>query len=244
MDQATKLDILVLAAHPDDAELTCSGTIAAMVAKGKKVGIIDFTRGEMGTRGTPELRLEEAEKAAQIMQLTVRENLGFADAFFQNDREHQMEVIKMIRKYRPEIVLANAVHDRHPDHAKAAELSRDACFYSGLKKISTRADGHIQMAWRPAHVYHFIQSTYIQPDFVFDISPYWEVKVAAIQAYKSQFYLPDQNAEEDQTFISTPDFMQFVESRAREFGKIAGATYAEGYTTNRLLMVDDLFDLK
>jgi bacillithiol biosynthesis deacetylase BshB1 len=237
-----KLDILVIAAHPDDAELGCSGTIAAHVAKGHKVGIVDLTQGEMGTRGTPEIRLREADDAAKILGLSARENLGFKDIYFKDDANHQHELIKIIRKYQPEIVLANAVTDRHPDHGKGSSLATHACFMSGLRKIETELDGQQQDAWRPNFVYHYIQNNYIQPDFIFDISEYWDTKVASIMAYRSQFY--DPNNDEPVSFISTPDFLPFIESRAREFGHRIMTKYGEGFTIERYIGVNDLFDLK
>lgn len=182
-----KLDILVIAAHPDDAELGCSGTIAAHIAKGYKVGIVDLTQGEMGTRGTPELRLQEADEAARILGLAARENLGFKDIYFQDDEVHQRELIKIIRKYQPDIVLANAISDRHPDHGKGASLATHACFMSGLRKIETQLDGKNQTPWRPQFVYHYIQNNYIEPDFIFDISDYWDTKIESIMAFRSQF---------------------------------------------------------
>ncbi len=236
-----KLDIMVLSAHPDDAELGCGGTIAAHVAKGKKVGVIDFTRGEMGTRGTPELRKEEAEASSKILGLSVRENLDFADAFFVNDKEHQLKVVQKIRQYQPDIVLANAIRDRHSDHAKASDLATSACFLSGLQKIETELDGKPQQAWRPKAVYHFIQNDFIQPDFVVDISPYWETKIKAIKAFKSQFFDPE--SDEPQTFLSTPHFMEFVEARAKELGHAIRVDYGEGFTIERTLGISDLFDL-
>lgn len=238
----TKLDILVIASHPDDAELGCSGTIAAHVAKGHKVGIVDLTKGEMGTRGTPELRVQEANEAAKILGLSARENLGFADALFIDDLAHQYELIKIIRKYQPEIVLANAISDRHPDHGKGASLATHACFMSGLRKIETIFEGIEQEPWRPKFVYHYIQNNYIQPDFIFDISDYWDTKVASIMAFKSQFY--DPSSQEPASFISSPDFLPFIESRAREFGHRILATYGEGFTVERFIGVNDLFDLK
>ncbi|MDW7690285.1 bacillithiol biosynthesis deacetylase BshB1 [Flammeovirgaceae bacterium SG7u.111] len=237
-----KLDILVLAAHPDDAELSCSGTIARHVAQGKKVGIVDFTKGEMGTRGTPQLRMEEAAAAAKVLGLSARENLGFSDVFYTNDKEHQLEVAKMVRKYQPEIVLANAVDDRHPDHGKGARLATDACFISGLAKVETRLEGEIQQAWRPSKVFHYVQSKYIEPDFVVDISDFWETKVASIKAFQSQFFVGDKSTEGAQTFISTPKFMKFIESRAREYGQLGGVEYAEGFTKELPLVMKDLFD--
>lgn len=238
----TKLDILVIAAHPDDAELACSGTIAAHVAQGYKVGIVDLTQGEMGTRGTPELRLIESAEAAQILGLTARENLAFKDVFFEDDTNHQLELVKIIRKYQPEIVLANAITDRHPDHGKGASLATHACFMSGLRKIETQLDGVDQNPWRPKFVYHYIQNNYIEPDFIFDISEYWDTKIASIQAFKSQFY--DPASEEPSSFISSPEFLPFIESRAREFGHRIMAKHGEGFTVERYIGVKNLFDLK
>jgi len=237
-----KLDILVLAAHPDDAELGCGGTIASHVAKGRKVGVIDFTRGELGTRGTPETRASEAADAAKILGLSVRENLGLADGFFRNDEVHQRRVIQAIRKYQPEIVITNAVYDRHSDHGKGAELAYDSCFLSGLTKIETNDEsGNAQKAWRPKAVYHFIQSQYIKPDFVVDITPFWETKVNAVKAFKTQFF--DPNSKEPSTYISTPEFMNLVESRAIELGHGIGVKYGEGFTVRRYPGVTDLFSL-
>lgn len=237
-----KLDILVLAAHPDDAELTCSATIALHVAMGKKAGVLDLTRGEMGTRGTPELRLQEAQESAKILGLEVRENLGFEDMFFQNDRKHQLEVIRKIRQYRPDIVLANAIHDRHPDHGKGARLAVDACFMAGLRMIETKGpDGKPQEAWRPKQLFHFIQSQYIQPDFVVDVSDYWDKKEASIRAFSSQFFNPQSN--EPETYISSSNFMDFIDARGREFGQSIGVTYGEGFTLNKQLGVRSLYDL-
>lgn len=238
-----KLDILVIAAHPDDAELSCSGTIFASIAQGKKVGVIDLTQGELGTRGTAETRREEAANAAKVMQLSVRENLGMRDGFFQNDEAHQLEVIKAIRQYQPEIVLTNAIRDRHPDHAKAADLVRTACFLAGLKRIETNHTGENQEAWRPKNVYHFIQSDYIEPDFVVDISPYWEQKVQAIKAYKTQFHVSEESKKGEQTFISTPEFMNFLEGRAREYGQSIRVKYGEGFTTEKQIGVVSLFHI-
>ncbi len=237
-----KLDILVFAAHPDDAELGCSGTIAAQVAKGYKVGIVDLTHGEMGTRGTPETRLKEAAKAAQILGLAARENMGFQDVFFKDDAEHQLKLIQVIRKYQPEIVLANAVNDRHPDHGKGASLATNACFMSGLAKIETYQHGIKQSAWRPKFVYHYIQNNYIQPDFIVDISEFWDSKVNSIAAFGSQFYNPE--SKEPASFISSPEFLPFIESRAREFGHRIQSKYGEGFTIERFIGVTDLFDLK
>jgi len=237
-----KLDILVFAAHPDDAELGCGGTIAAQVAKGYKVGIVDLTQGEMGTRGTPTQRLEESAKAANILGLAARENMGFSDVFFKDDEAHQLKLIEVIRKYRPDIVLVNAVSDRHPDHGKGASLAGHACFMAGLRKIETQFDGKDQAPWRPKFVYHYIQNNYIKPDFIVDITAHWDTKVASIQAFESQFYNPE--STEPASFISSPDFLPFIESRAREFGHRIDCTYGEGFTVQRFIGVDDLFNLK
>ena len=238
-----KLDILVLTAHPDDAELGAGGTIAKHVKLGYKVGIIDFTQGELGTRGTPDIRREEAAAAAKILGVAVRENLKLKDGFFRNDAEHQLSVIRAIRKYQPEIVLANAINDRHIDHGKGASLAYDACFLSGLSKIETLGDdGKSQQAWRPAFVYHIIQSLFIEPDFIVDVSDSWEIKMNAIKAFKTQFF--DPNSNEPETFISKPGFMKMIESRGLEFGHTIGGTYGEGFTVRRFPGVGDLFDLK
>jgi len=236
-----KLDILVLAAHPDDAELGCAGTIISHLSQGKKVGVVDFSRGELGTRGTPEKRLEEAKVSSEIMGLTIRENLNFKDGFFLNDETHQMAVIKAIRLYKPEIVLANATSDRHPDHGKAAQLATDACYYSGLMKIESELDGQIQEAWRPKVVYHYIQSRYIVPDIVVDISSFWQRKMEAVLAYKSQFHNPDN--DEPGTFISSPEFLHMLEARAKDFGHSIGVEYGEGYTNERCPGIKDLTTL-
>lgn len=236
-----KLDILVLAVHPDDAELGCSGTIAKHIALGKKVGIIDFTRGELGTRGTAETRDEEAADSAKILGIHARENLRFRDGFFKNDEEHQLEVIKMIRKYQPEIILTNALHDRHPDHGRAGDLATDACFLSGLPKINTELNGVKQQAWRPRLQLQYIQDRYIKPDVIIDITPYIETKLASIKAFKTQFFNPELDGPD--TYISSPDFFESVIGRSREFGKSIGTTYAEGFTCRKLLGVNSLFDL-
>ena len=237
-----KLDILVFAVHPDDAELGCSGTILKHIALGKKVGIIDFTRGELGTRGTAETRDEEAADSAKILGLHVRENLRFKDGFFKNDEAHQLEVIKMIRKYQPEIILTNALHDRHPDHGRAGDLANDAIFLSGLIKIETELNGVKQEAWRPRLVLQYIQDRYIKPDVIIDVTAFIEQKLQSIRAFKTQFDSPDES--EPQTYISSPEFMDFVMGRARELGKQIGVKYAEGFTSRKLLGVDNLFDLR
>ena len=218
-----KLDILVMAAHPDDAELSCSGTILKHIAAGKKVGIVDFTRGELGTRGTPEIRLQESADATKILGLHARENLGIRDGFFRNDEETQLKLIEVIRKYQPDIVLANALEDRHPDHGKGAQLAIDACFLSGLRQIKI---GDLS-AWRPKEVYHYIQDRYIEPDFVIDITANWNQKEAAIRAFKSQFF--DPNSTEPASYISSPDFLHFIQARAMEMGHKIGVKYGEGF---------------
>lgn len=238
-----KLDILVLAAHPDDAELGCGGTIAKHTALGDKVGIVDLTRGELGTRGTAETRQKEASESGRILGITVRENLGLPDGFFTNDPASQLIVIRAIRKYQPRIILANAVYDRHIDHGKGANLAYDASFLSGLVKIETRDDdGKAQPAWRPEAVYHYVQSQFITPDFIVDISDQWDVKMKAIKAFNSQFFNPA--SQEPETYISKPGFLKMLEARAVEYGHAIGATYGEGFTTRRFIGVDSLFKLK
>lgn len=237
-----KLDILVFGAHPDDAELGAGATIAKEISKGKKVGIVDLTRGELGTRGSAELRDKEAKKAAKILGVSVRENLEFADGFFVNDKEHQLEVIRMIRKYQPEIVLCNAIEDRHIDHAKGSNLVSDACFLSGLIKVDTQfdGDGEWQDPWRPKQVYHYIQWKNIEPDFVVDVSGFIDKKVEAIMAYSSQFYDPKSEAPE--TPISSKNFVDSVSYRARDLGRLIGVECAEGFTTEKYVAVDSLSD--
>ncbi|AEM71985.1 LmbE family protein [Allomuricauda ruestringensis DSM 13258] len=238
-----KLDILVFGAHPDDAELGAGATIAKEVSKGKKVGIVDLTRGELGTRGSAEIRDKESAKAAEILGVAVRENMEFADGFFVNDKEHQLELIKIIRKYRPEIVLCNAIDDRHIDHARGSKLVSDSCFLSGLRKIDTKMDGddEWQDAWRPKLVYHYIQWKNLEPDFVVDVSGFIDKKTEAIMAYSSQFYDPD--SEEPETPISSKNFTDSVNYRARDLGRIIGVEYAEGFTVERYIGVDSLEDL-
>ncbi|WP_316830188.1 bacillithiol biosynthesis deacetylase BshB1 [Pedobacter aquatilis] len=237
-----KLDILVIAVHPDDAELCCSGTILKHIALGKKVGIVDLTRGELGTRGTAETRDEEAADSAKILGLHVRENLRFRDGFFQNDEQHRLEVIKVIRKYQPELILSNALEDRHPDHGRAGDLVYDAVFLSGLPKIETEIDGQKQQAHRPRLLLQYIQDRYLKPDIIVDISEYMDKKIESVKAFKTQFYNPD--VEGLQTYISSPEFFESIYGRSREFGKSIGATFGEGFTSRKLLGVDNLFDLK
>ena len=238
-----KLDILAFGSHPDDVELGCGATIAKEIASGKKVGIVDLTRGELGTRGTAEIRDKEAAASARILGAAVRENMEFADGFFVNDKDHQLEIIKMIRKYRPEIVLCNAVDDRHIDHGKGSKLVSDACFLSGLRKIDTKFDGddEWQDAWRPKHVYHYIQWKNLKPDFVVDVSGFIDKKIAAIEAYASQFFDPE--SDEPQTPISSSNFFDSVNYRARDLGRLIGVEHAEGFTVERYLAVNSLSDL-
>ncbi|MCA1750542.1 MAG: bacillithiol biosynthesis deacetylase BshB1 [Cryomorphaceae bacterium] len=238
-----KVDILVITAHPDDAELSCGGTIISAVAQGKKVVALDLTRGELGTRGTAETRAEEATAAAKIMGLSARDNALLPDGFLANTRDQQMAILPFIRKYRPEIVITNAIRDRHPDHGKASELVSDACFLSGLKAIETSDRGQTQSAWRPRAVYHIIQDRRIEPDFIVDISDSFEQKMEAIQAYKTQFYTGEPQKEEEVTPISTPAFMDGLKSRAREYGRLINVEYGEGFTTERPAGVKDLSDL-
>jgi bacillithiol biosynthesis deacetylase BshB1 len=236
-----KLDILAFGAHPDDVELSASGTIAKEVSLGKKVGIIDLTRGELGSRGSAEIRDEEAQKGAAILGVSVRENLRFRDGFFVNDETHQMEIIKMIRKYKPDIVLCNAIDDRHIDHGKGSKLVSDACFLSGLIKIETTLEGIKQEHWRPKQVYHYIQWKNLEPDFVVDITEFLDKKVASVLAYSSQFYDPLSN--EPITPISSKNFLDSIKYRAEDLGRLVGVDFAEGFTVERCLAVNSLSDL-
>lgn len=236
-----KLDILAFGAHPDDVELGCGATLAKEISLGKKAGIIDLTRGELGTRGSAEIRDEEARKAGEILGISIRENLRFRDGFFVNDETHQLEVIKMIRKYRPEIVLCNAIDDRHIDHGKGSKLVSDACFLSGLRRIETEVDGVAQEAWRPKVVYHYIQWKSINPDFVVDVTGFIDKKVAAILAYGSQFYEP--NSNEPTTPIATKNFLDSLHYRSQDLGRLIGTDYAEGFTAERYLAVSSLENL-
>ena len=236
-----KIDILAIGVHPDDVELSCSGTIAKHVAMGKTVGILDLTLGELGTRGNAELRTKEATEAAKILGVSFREQLTFKDGFFANDEAHQRQIISQIRKYRPEIVLCNAVSDRHPDHGRAAKLTADACFYSGLAKVETLLDGETQTAWRPKAVYHYIQDHYIHPDFVIDVTEVRDIKHKAIMAFSSQFY--DPGSKEPVTPISGKDFLESLDAKMSLWGRAIGVNYAEGFTVNRYPGVRSLFDL-
>lgn len=236
-----KLDILAVGSHPDDVELSCSGTIAKEVDRGRKVGILDLTRGELGTRGNAEIRDKEAKAAAEILGVIMRHNLEFSDGFFQNNTAHQLEIIKILRKYRPEIVLCNAVEDRHIDHGKGAKLVSDACFLSGLRKIETIHEGKTQDAWRPKQVFHYIQWKNLEPDLVVDITGYMDKKVESVLAYKTQFF--DKDSKEPQTPISSSNFLDSITYRARDLGRLINTEHAEGFTVERYVAVDSVFDL-
>jgi len=235
-----QLDVLAIGVHPDDVELCASGVLMMEKNRGKKVGVVDLTRGELGTRGTPELRLAESAKAAAILGLDVRENLGMADGFFSIDEAHRRRLISVLRKYRPEIVLANALTDRHPDHGRAGHLIAESCFLSGLRKVETLDEqGQAQEAWRPKYVFHYIQDRYYTPSFVYDITPVFERKVAAIKAYSSQFFSTEYQENEPQTYISTPEFLGSIIGRLQMFGKMIGVPYAEGFISEKMIGIDN-----
>lgn len=236
-----KLDILAFGAHPDDVELGCAGTLAKEISLGKSVGIIDLTQGELGTRGSAEIRYQEATKAKELLGISIRENLQMRDGFFVNDEAHQRQVIQMLRKYQPDIVLCNAIDDRHIDHAKGAKLVSDACFLSGLRKIETTLNGVQQEAWRPKVVYHYIQWKNIEPDFVVDITDFMDIKMKAIMAYDSQFYNPD--TKEAVTPIATKNFLESIQYRSQDLGRLIGTDFAEGFTAERYVAVNSLGDL-
>ena len=236
-----KVDILALGAHPDDVEISCSATILKHISLGQKVAVVDLTQGELGTRGSAEERLIEAADSAKLIGLSDRVNLGFRDGFFTHDEAHLLEIVKMIRKYQPEIVLANSVSDRHPDHGKAGKLIADACFLAGLQKIATTLDGEVQTHWRPKAVYHYIQDYYLKPDFVVDVTGFEQKKIEAIKAFKTQFF--DPSSSEPKTPISGKDFFDFLLGRMKDFGRPIGVEYAEGFTTSRHVGVNSLNDL-
>lgn len=236
-----KLDILAFGVHPDDVELGCSGTLLLAVSEGKKVGIVDLTQGELGTRGNVQTRKEEAEAASKILGLSVRDNLGMRDGFFVNDEAHQLKVISCIRKYRPDIVICNAQQDRHPDHGRAASLVSESCFYSGLSKIKTKLNGLDQDSWRPKNVFHYIQDRFLQPDFLVDITNVFDKKLDTIKAYATQFYNPDIIGPE--TYISTPEFLDTLIGRHKLLGKTIGVVYAEGFVTDKSIGIRSLSDL-
>lgn len=231
-----KLDLLAFGVHPDDIELSCAGTLLVEKINRKKVGIIDLTLGELGTRGTAETRKEESEISAKILGVDVRENLEMADGFFKNDEENQLKIIKVLRKYRPEIILCNAPDDRHPDHGRSSELVNDATFLSGLIKIETKDDeGLLQDVWRPKYVFNYIQDLYFKPDFVVDISEVFDKKVEAIEAFATQFYTAKANDKEPQTYISSPEFLESVINRSKMFGKMIGVRHAEGFLSKKMI---------
>lgn len=236
-----KLHILAFGAHPDDVEISCTGTLLKHIEWGYKVGIIDLTAGELGTRGSKEIRLKEATEAAEKTGLTLRENLFMRDGFFKNDEEHQLRIIQKIRQYQPDIILANAPSDRHNDHGRAAALVKEAAFLSGLLKIKTTLNGETQQPWRPKAVYHYIQDYYLEPTFVVDISPYFQKKLEVLKCYASQFYNP--NSSEPETSISRKDFFDVIESKARLFGRAISAEFAEGFIANRWIGVRNLLEL-
>lgn len=233
-----KLHVLAFGVHPDDVELSCAGTLLVEQSSGRDTGIIDLTRGELGTRGTAETREKEAADSTKILQVKVRENLGMKDGFFRNDEEHQKQVIRVIRKYRPEVILCNAPEDRHPDHGRSASLVADSAFLSGLRKIETELEGEHQEAWRPKYVLHYIQDRYLKPDVVIDISDFFERKMEAVKAYKTQFHNP--SVEGPQTYISSPGFLDSIVYRARMFGKLIGVNYAEGFISSKTIGITSL----
>jgi len=236
-----KLDILAIGVHPDDVELGCAGTLMSAIAEGKKVGIVDLTKGELGTRGTAETRKVEARNAANILGIDIRENLEMADGFFQNDEFHQRLLIKAIRKYQPTIILANAPEDRHPDHGRSSKMISDAAFLSGLRKIVTELDGVEQTEWRPSYVFHYLQDRFLQPSFVVDISKFMDKKLESVLAYTTQFYNPDLN--EPQTYISSPQFLETVKARAMMLGKRIGVEFAEGYISEKMIGISSFDSL-
>ena len=237
-----KVDILAIGSHPDDVELGCSGTIAKEISNGKRVGIIDLTRGELGTRGTAEIREKEANQAAEILKVSFRENLNFQDGFFKNDEEHQLKLIQVIRKYRPDFILCNAPDDRHIDHPKGAKLVVDACFLSGLEKIESTLEGNKQEPWRPNNIYHYIQWKSLKPDFIVDISNHFKTKIKSVKAFKSQFY--DGNETVHNTPISTKNFLDSIEYRARDLGRLTNVDYGEGFIAARIPLVENISELK
>lgn len=236
-----KLDILAIGVHPDDVELSCAGTILKHIELGKTVGILDLTLGELGTRGNATIRTQEAMRAASILGVSVREQLNMADGFFENNETNQRLIIEVIRKYQPELILCNAISDRHPDHGRAAKLTTDACFYSGLLKVETKENTTTQKPWRPKAVYHYIQDNFIEPDFVIDVTAYNDKKMESIMAYSSQFF--DPNSKEPQTPISGKNFIDYINAKARLFGRSINVDFAEGFTVNRYMGVNNLFDL-
>ncbi len=236
-----KVDILGISVHPDDIELSASGTVLKHVDQGYTVGIIDLTQGELGTRGTAEIRLQEAANSAKILGLTFRENLGLKDGFFEINESTIFPIVRSIRQYQPSIVIANALKDRHPDHGRAAELVRRAIFIAGLLKVETKQNGVIQPKWRPKTVFHYIQDNLLHPDLVVDITPFAEKKMQSIRAFKSQFY--DPNSKEPESPISSKEFLEYVQASDKIFGRYIGVKYAEGFNVRRPIGVNDLLRL-
>ncbi len=236
-----KLDVLAVGAHPDDVELGCSGTLAALIAKGNKVGVLDLTRGEMGTRGSAEIRQQEAEDASKIMGYAIRENADLPDVYFQNNIENQIRIAGYIRKYRPDVLITNAPKDRHPDHPKGSALLNEAWFIAGLSRLKIVHEDKELPPWRPSVIYHYIQAQYILPEFIVDISGFWNKKIESIRAYRSQFY--DPSSKEPETYISQPHFLDFIEARCKQWGQEIGTEYGEGFSAERTVGVKDLLDL-
>lgn len=233
-----KLDVLAIGAHPDDVELGAGGTVAKLIELGKKVGILDLTLGELGTRGSAEIRSNEAMNAAKILCLTIREQLNLGDGFLENDRHKKLEIINVIRKYKPDVILANAINDRHIDHGNGAKLTTEAAFLSGLTKIETFSEGESQTPWRPKFILHYIQDYYMQPNIVVDINKQYEKKMESILAYSSQFY--DPNSKGPQTPISSQEFMHFLDARMREMGRWIGSTHGEGFVSQTPISILEL----
>ena len=236
-----KADILAIGAHPDDVELSCSGTIAKEISAGKKVVIIDLTKGELGTRGSEKIRELESKKAGEILKISDRKNLGLKDGFFHNSDENKIKLVRLIRFYKPKIVLCNSINDRHPDHGRASKLVVESCFLSGLKKISTKFDDVTQQIWKPLNIYHYVQWNLEIPDFIVDISDFMDIKLKSVQCYSSQFYDPD--SKEPKTPISTQNFLESIKYRSANFGRIIGTDYGEGFVANRKLAVASISDL-
>lgn len=230
-----KLDVLAFGAHPDDVELSCSGTLLKLKEEGSKVGVVDLTMGELGTRGTVDTRRKESDSSSKILNIDVRENLDLGDGWFENNQENKLKVIQAIRKYQPTIIFANAIDDRHPDHPRAAKLLDEAFFLSGLKKIETQDNGITQDIWRPKHLFHYIQYRYIKPDFVVDVTPYYETKMKAILSFKSQFYEPGKKSD---TLISSKKFLDFIKGRSHEMGSSIQVEHGEGFTSAVPLQID------
>lgn len=236
-----KLDILALGAHPDDVELAASGSILKHIELGKKIGIVDLTQGELGTRGSAEIRKQESDRASKILGVSERVNLKLADGFFEENEASLLKVIEQIRRFQPEMVWCNAIDDRHPDHSRGSKLVSRACFLSGLVKVETTFEGQKQLPWRPKSVYHYIQDYYLKPDFIIDVSDYWEQRMKSVLAYSSQFFNP--NSNEPKSPISSEEFLKTIEGRARDYGRLVGAEFGEGFTVEKPIKVNSMFDL-